>query len=74
MSAFTVCYLLNGQPSTHTFELKQAALDLHEAALHVMLLHFGDGENNLVLPPADARPEEVMAQAEVLGFSQIRVV
>jgi len=38
-----------------------------------MVLHFGDGENSLVMPPADAAPEEILAQAEVLGLSQIEV-
>lgn len=73
MHTYTVRYDLNGTPSTHTFELKQPELALHEAALHLMVLHFGDGENSLVMPPADAAPEEIMAQAQVLGLSQIEV-
>ncbi|MEN4825552.1 hypothetical protein ABEH27_03425 [Pseudomonas sp. P39-UII1] len=73
MHAYTVRYVLNGTPSIHTFELKQPSLALHEAALHLMVLHFGDGENSLVMPPADAAPEEILAQAEVLGLSQIEV-
>ncbi|MGO3988267.1 hypothetical protein ABI582_28285 [Pseudomonas sp. SAS7] len=73
MHTYTVRYLLNGQPASHTFELKQNALALHEAALHLMVLHFGDGENSLVMPPADAAPLQILAQAEVLGLSQIQL-
>ncbi|MEX5502521.1 hypothetical protein Q1J61_01900 [Pseudomonas putida] len=73
MHAYTVHYLLNGQSASHTFELKQPNLALHEAALHLMVLHFGDGENSLVMPPADATPLQILAQAEVLGLSQIQL-
>jgi len=38
-----------------------------------MVLHFGDGENSLLMPPADASPEEVLAQAKVMGLTQIDV-
>jgi len=73
MHPYTVRYDLNGRSSTHTFELKQPRLALHEAALHLMVLHFGDGENSLVMPPADATPEEILAQAQVLGLANIEV-
>lgn len=73
MQTFTVHYLLNGNASSHTFELNQAELPAHDAALHLIVLHFGDGENSLVMPPADATAAEVLAQAEVLGLTQIEV-
>ncbi|RAS30663.1 MULTISPECIES: hypothetical protein [unclassified Pseudomonas] len=73
MPVYTVSYRHNGQPSTHTFELKQLRLATHEVAMHLMLLHFGDGENSLVMPPADASPEQILAQAQVLGLSDIHV-
>lgn len=73
MHSYNVRYVLNGTSSTHTFELKQPSLALHEATLHLMVLHFGDGENSLVMPPADATSEEIMAQAKVLGLSDIEV-
>ena len=73
MHPYTVQYQLNGQPTSRTFELKQTSLARHEAALHLMMLHFGDGENSLVMPPADATPAEVLAQAEVLGLSDIEI-
>ncbi|MGJ7551231.1 hypothetical protein [Pseudomonas alloputida] len=73
MPAYAVRYLLNGQPCTHTFDLKQPQFAVHEAALHLMVLHFGDGENSLIMPPADATPAEVLAQAEVLGLTDIDI-
>jgi hypothetical protein len=41
--------------------------------MHLIQLHFGDSENSLNMPNADASPEEVLRQAEVLGFSDISV-
>ncbi|MFJ4067740.1 hypothetical protein ACIPW4_20905 [Pseudomonas sp. NPDC089996] len=73
MHPYTVRYQLNGQPASHTFELKQPRLARHEAALHLMVLHFGDGENSLVMPPPDATPAQILAQAEVLGLSDIDI-
>ncbi|ORL53683.1 hypothetical protein B7H18_00035 [Pseudomonas putida] len=32
--------------------MKQDELALHEAALHLMVLHLGDGAKSLVMPPA----------------------
>nr|WP_314485363.1 hypothetical protein [uncultured Pseudomonas sp.] len=74
MQAFTVRYTLNGNPTEHTFELDQPGLALHEAALHLIVLHFGDGENSLVMPPPDATPNEILAQAQVLGLTDVAVV
>ncbi|HAB02791.1 MAG TPA: hypothetical protein DCE25_07630 [Pseudomonas sp.] len=73
MPAYTVSYALDGQPSTHTFELEQGNLALHEVAMHLIVLHFGDSENSLLLPPADATPVQVLAQAEVLGITEIAI-
>ncbi|MBN2994084.1 hypothetical protein JWR97_26015 [Pseudomonas cedrina subsp. fulgida] len=74
MHEYTLNYLFNGEPRTHVFELKQPELPVQEAALHLLQLHFGDAENGLILPPADATPEEVLAQAKVVGITQIEVV
>jgi hypothetical protein len=41
--------------------------------MHLLQLHFGDGENSLIMPNADATPEEVLWQAELVGLTQIRV-
>lgn len=73
MHEYTLNYLFNGEPRTHTFGLKQPELPVHEAALHLLQLHLGDAENGLILPPADATPEEILQQAQVMGITQIKV-
>ncbi|WP_426132880.1 hypothetical protein [Pseudomonas sp. PWP3-1b2] len=74
MREFTLHYLFNGEPRTHVFELKQPELAVHEAAMHLLALHVGDAENSLVMPTADATPEEIVQKAQGLGISQIKVV
>ena len=74
MRNFTVQYLFNGELRSHLFELKQEQLPVHEAALHLLELHFGDAENGLIMPPADASPEEIVQQAAVVGLTQIKVL
>lgn len=74
MAHFTLNYLFNDKPQSYTFDLKQAELPLHEAAMHLLVLHFGDGENSLVMPSADATPEEILEQAQRMGLTGIEVV
>ena len=74
MHTYTLDYLFNGEPRTHAFELKQPELPLHEAAMHLLQLHFGDGENSLIMPTADATPEEILEQAGRVGLTRIEVV
>lgn len=74
MRNFTVQYLFNGELRSHLFELKQEQLPAHEAALHLLELHYGDAENGLIMPPTDASPEEIVQQAEVVGLTQIKVL
>jgi len=74
MREYTLSYLFNDESRTHVFELEQSRLSIHEAALHLLQLHFGDVENGLILPPADASPEEILEQAQVLGITQIAIV
>jgi hypothetical protein len=73
MHNYTVSYLFNGEPRIHVFELKQSELQVHEAAMHLLQLHFGDGENSLIMPTADATPEEILEQAGLVGLTQIKV-
>lgn len=73
MRNYTVKYRFDGEPREHTFELKDPALPVHEAAMHLLQLHFGDAENSLVMPNADATPEEILEQAERVGLTQIEV-
>ena len=74
MRKYTLEYLFNGEPRTHMFEFKQPQLAVHEAAMHLLQLHFGDGENSLIMPTADATPEEILKQAGLVGLTQIKVV
>lgn len=74
MYCYTVDYLFNDKPHSHTFELKQAGLSQAEAAMHLLILHFGDGENSLVMPSADATAEDILEQAGRVGLSAINVV
>jgi hypothetical protein len=79
MHNFLLEYLFNGEPRRHVLEVKQAHLAQahlaeHEAALHLLELHVGDAENGLIMPPADATPEQIVQQAEVVGITQVRVV
>ncbi|MFS0827290.1 hypothetical protein [Pseudomonas phoenicis] len=73
MPFYTLDYRVAGQPHSHRLELQQPQLSEHEAAMHLILLHFGDSENSLVIPAADATAEEIMAQAQLLGLSDIEV-
>lgn len=74
MALYTVHYLFEDKPRTHQFDLKQTHLPVHEAAMHLLQLHFGDAENSLIMPTADATPEEILEQAGLVGLTQIRVV
>ncbi len=74
MRNFILEYLFNGEPRTYMFEFKQHQLPVHEAAMHLLQLHFGDGENSLIMPTADATAQEILEQAELVGLTQIRVV
>ncbi|MGB3127143.1 MAG: hypothetical protein WBB95_25305 [Pseudomonas sp.] len=73
MREYTLQYLFNGEPRTHVFELKQPELPVHDAAMHLLALHLGDAENSLVMPTADATPEEILQQAALVGISRIKV-
>lgn len=74
MRHYTLQYLFNGESREYVLELKQSQLPVHEAAMHLLQLHFGDGENSLLMPSADATAEEILAQAERVGLTRIRVV
>ncbi len=73
MTIYYIVYRLAEEPKSYRLELDQGKLGRHEAAMHLILLHFGDSENSLVLPAADSSPDEIMAQADLLGLSQISV-
>ncbi|KPY36307.1 MULTISPECIES: hypothetical protein [Pseudomonas syringae group] len=73
MPVYLLDYRVNDESRSHSLELDQPELQAHEAALHLLELHFGDAENSLMMPNADATPDEVLAKAELLGLTQIRV-
>lgn len=74
MHTYTLQYQFNGEPRTHSLELHQASLTISDAAMHLLQLHFGDGENSLMMPNADAKPEEVLHQADLVGLTRIQVI
>ena len=73
MHTYTLQYRFNDEPRTHSIELHQPDLTVQDAAMHLFQLHFGDGENSLVMPSADATPTEVLEQAERVGLTDIKV-
>lgn len=73
MPLHTVTYLFEHSPRSHSFDLAQPQLSAEEAAMHLIQLHFGDSENSLNMPNADASPDDVLRQAELLGLSNIKV-
>jgi len=73
MRNYTITYLFNDQPRTHQLELKQPELAIQDAAMHLLQLHFGDGENSLIMPDADSTPEEIIKQASLVGITRIEV-
>ena len=73
MPVFSVDYRFNGETRSHRFDLNQQALSVADAAMHLLQLHFGDSENSLMMPSADALPDEIIEQAGRLGLADICV-
>ena len=73
MPIYSVDYRFKDEPRNHRFDLNQAELSVSDAAMHLLELHFGDSENSLMMPNADATPDEVIEQAEQLGLTDIHV-
>jgi len=73
MHTYNLQYRFNDEPRTYSLELHQPELAVHDAAMHLLQLHFGDGENSLMMPNADATPSEILQQAERVGLTDIRV-
>jgi hypothetical protein len=73
MPRYTVDYRFEHSSRSHAFELAEQHLSPHEAALHLIQLHFGDSENSVNMPNADATPDEILRQAEWLGISAVQV-
>lgn len=68
---YCISYRFKEQMREHLLELDQSSLPAHIAALHLLQLHFGDAENSLIMPTADAPPVSVLDQAQLLGITDI---
>lgn len=68
-----VSYQFKDGPRECVVESEQQELPIEIVAMHLLQLHFGDGENSLIIPPADAAPVEVLRQAELLGICNIKI-
>lgn len=68
-----VSYQFNNEPRECVVESEHQELPIEMAAMHLLQLHFGDGENSLIIPSADATPVEVLRQAELLSIAGIVV-
>ncbi|WP_339490273.1 hypothetical protein [Pseudomonas sp. EL_65y_Pfl2_R95] len=73
MTQFTVNYHFNNEARSHELDLEQSQLSEGDAARHLIELHHADAENSLLMPAADASEDELLAQAEVLAITDIRV-
>lgn len=73
MRNYTIHYLFNGEPRTQEIELNQSELAVYDAAMHLLELHFGDGENSLIMPTADSTAGEILEQASLVGITKIEV-
>lgn len=73
MYTYRIDYLFNGEARTHEFDLERVDLPVHEAAMHLLQLHFGDGENSLAMPTAEATPAQILEQAALVGLTHITV-
>lgn len=71
---FRIDYQLNREPRHYQVKLPVAQLSTRDAALHVLALHFGDAENSLLMPNGDASAEQVLAQAAVMGITEVHAV
>ena len=71
MPTYAIHYRFNNEPRCHELELEECP-DLRECALHLLVLHFADAENSLLLPSADDSSADVIQQAELLGIVDIR--
>lgn len=74
MRNYTIQYLFKDAPRTHQLQLNQSELSVADAAMHLLELHFGDGENSLIMPNADSTAEEILQHADVMGITQVEVV
>ncbi|MGE4408699.1 hypothetical protein [Pseudomonas sp.] len=70
---FEVNYIYQNDPRAKIIESQDESLSTAAAAAQLIRLHHADMENSLVMPEADARDDELLQQAAILGISDIRV-
>lgn len=68
-----VSYLYKEQPRNLELEYDQAHIPPEVVALRLLEIHYGDGENSLLMPAADDSPQEVMDQAQLMGITMIEI-
>lgn len=68
-----VSYLFNGQPRSHEFEHDNAEFLPEMAAMRLMALHYGDAENSLLIPAADAPADQILDQAHIMGITALEI-
>jgi hypothetical protein len=73
MPVYSIDYRYKGEARQHRIDLNQPDLSVCDAAMHLLQLHFGDSENSLIMPNADALADEVTEQAGRLGLTDINV-
>jgi len=71
--SYRIAYQFNDEPRETFLESEEQGLPIANAAMHLLQLHFGDAENSLIIPSADAADVEVLRQAELLGIANIEV-
>ena len=71
MQTYAIHYRFHNEPRCLELELDSRP-DLRDSAMHLLVLHFADAENSLVLPSAEDDVEDVIQQAELLGIADIR--
>ena len=70
----TAHYLFEQTPLEYAFTDIAEPLTLGDAVRRLIEHHFGDAENNLVLPEPGETEQEVLRRAEVVGITQVRLI
>lgn len=73
MPAIAVHYRFRQEPRQHLLDFDEAHPAPHQVAYRLIVLHYADAENSLLIPAPDDSPEAILEQAEVLEIHDIRV-
>lgn len=72
MTGAIVRYRFKGEPRNWA-PTAQTELHLHDVVMHLLQLHYGDGENSLIMPTAEDTDEQVLEQAARVGLTHIQL-